>query len=352
MFFKKYAKFYIKTKIIFFMKVIIPIAGTGSRLKPHTFTTPKSQMEVAGKPIIDYVMDDVKKLNPDEIIFIVGYKRKTVKDYILENYPNLNCKFVYQKVRDGDGSAIRLGLADIEKDDDLYVIFGADTLIDFDIKKAISKYKDQDATVFAMRVPNPSSYGVVNHNEDMTITGVEEKPEVPKSDLAIIGAYYFKSAFKVKKYLEHFYENDIREVGEFKLIQVIREYLENSNLNLKVYEVKQWFDCGRVEVLLKANQYFLGKSSKGKIVTKNNSIIIAPCFIHKNAQIKNSIIGPNVSLGDNSNIENSIIKNSIINSDSKLNNVNLENSIIGKEAILEDKAKKLNLGDKSEFYLN
>lgn len=334
------------------MKIIIPVAGIGSRLKPHTFTTPKPLMEVAGKPIIDYVLDDVKKLNPSEVVFVVGYKKQAVKEYVLEKYPQLNSSFVYQKVRDGDGSAVRLALETINEDDDFYVIYGADTLVDFNVKKAITTNKGTDALIFAMKVPNPSSYGVVNYDENYNITQVEEKPQKPKSDLAIIGAYYFKSTFTIRNHLRHFYDNKITEKDEFRLIQAIRQLVEDENKIVKVYPVDEWFDCGRIEVLLNANKYFLSKKSNGsKISIRDTSIVIPPVYIHKDAVIKNSVIGPNVSIGKGAKLENVNISNSIINPNSDIKNVILSNSLIGKEVIYKDKMKQLNIGDKSELIL-
>lgn len=339
------------------MKVVIPVAGFGSRLKPHTFTTPKPLMEVAGKVILDYVLEDVIKLNPSEIILVVGYKKDKVINYVKSNYKDLNFKFVEQKVLDGDGSAIRIGLNEIEdtenkKDEELYVIFGADTLIDFNIKKNLSN-KNVDAIIFTKDVEEPQHYGVVNVDSENRILSVDEKPEVPKSNLAIIGAYYFKSFRKIKEMLNYFYEKKITVKDEYKLISVIEKLIEDKSKNVISSKVDAWYDCGRVQVMFDANKYFLERKSVSKnIIKRGSSIIIPPVYISKSAKIQNSVIGPFVSIGDNVEINSSIVKNSIINYDVKLNDLLISNSMIGKEAEVTGRFNKLNVGSKSSIDFN
>lgn len=332
------------------MKVVIPVAGIGSRLKPHTFSTPKPLMEVAGKAILSYIVDEVLRLNPTEVIFVVGHLRSSIEDYILKNYPQMNSVFVNQIVADGDGSAIRLALNHTNEDEEVLVVFG-DTLIDFDIKKVIDSDKNSDCLVFVMEVAEPQHYGVVNLDTKGNIVETEEKPENPKSNLAIIGAYYFKSSFVLRDYLNGFYENKITVKNEYKLIQGIQEYISKGSFKVRASKVKKWFDCGRVSVLLEANQYFLEKYSKGKIVTSGTSIIIPPSFVHKSAVLDGCVIGPYVSIGENCYLKDVGVKRSIINPGASIKNIILSDSLIGKDAKLRDKARQMNIGEKSEIYL-
>ncbi len=334
------------------MKIVIPIAGTGSRLKPHTHTVHKALMEVAGKPILKYVVDDVLKLNPSEIIFIVGYKRKSIKDYIAKYYPNLNCKFVVQKRRDGDGSAIRLALEDLEEDEDAFIIFGADTLIDFNIKESIKDIKDADALVYTKRVKEPQHYGVVNIRENLDIESVEEKPKNPRSDLAIIGAYYFKSAFLLKSILNEFYSKKITVLGEYKLVQAIDRYIELKDVSVKATIVKDYFDCGRVEVLLEANRYFLSQKSKGDVLLYGTNVIIPPSYVSKTANVEHCVIGPFAAIGDDAQIKNAVIEDSIVSYKAQIENIVLKKSMIGKEVILMGKPNRINIGEKSEMFMD
>lgn len=334
------------------MKVVIPVAGLGSRLKPHTFTVPKPLMNVAGKPIIDYIVEDVKKLNPDEIVFVVGYKRESVKNYLQSKYSDLNISFVQQEVRDGDGSAIRLALEKYDDDDDLFIVFG-DTMVDFDYTTILKNKKDVDALVLGMKVPNPTHYGIMNiRTNSKDIYEVEEKPKNPKSDLAIIGAYYFKSLLLVRNILEEFYINEETEKGEYKIVQVIRRFIAMKNTSIKSENVKGWFDCGRPEVLLEANKYYLERKAKKGMVKKGSSIIISPSYVSSTAVIENSVIGPYASIADGAVVKNSVVKNSILSDNASVDNVVLDKSLIGKDAVLHGRTSKINVGEKSEVTLN
>jgi len=332
------------------MKIIIPVAGLGSRLKPHTFSTPKPLMIVAGKPILEYVLDEVSNLKPDEVILVVGYHKEKVQEYVENKFPELNVKFVEQKVMDGDGGAIRLALQNTFEDDSLYIIFGADTLVDFNLKKELQKNKNSDLLIFGMEVENPEHYGVMNIDENLNVYEVEEKPMNPKSNLAIIGAYYFKSALKVKESLNHFYEKEIKVKDEYKLVQVIGKYIRDKNLTVVASKVVKWFDCGRPEVLLEANKYFLEKKKTlTGINKKGNSIIISPSYVSISAKLDRCIIGPNVSIGDNVELKNVIVENSVIGKNSIITGFVLKNSLIGREVFLLGSPTKYNIGDKSEI---
>ena len=332
------------------MKVVIPVAGVGSRLKPHTFATPKPLMEVAGKPMLEYVIEDAMSTNPSEIIFVVGHKKDSIIEYITEKFPKLKCTFVEQKKRDGDGSAVRIALSDIEEEEELLIIFG-DTLIDFNIKNILKIKTNIDSLIFAMEVEEPQNYGVLNVKENMDIYEVEEKPKEPKSNLAIIGTYYFKSLLTVKNYLNELRKNKETIKGEYRIAQVVEKYVKDKSLIIKASKVKKWFDCGRPQVLLDANRYFLEKYSNGKTVHKDDFIIIPPSYVSKTAVIKNCIIGPYASIGDEVKIENSIIRNSIVSNGANIKSFLLKDSLIGKDVFLYGKSNKINLGEKSEVHL-
>lgn len=333
------------------MKVVIPVAGIGSRLNPHTYSTPKPLMEVAGKTIIARVLEDVKKLNPEEIIFVVNYKKELIEDYIKENFPSLKCSFVEQTTRDGDGSAVRCALKKFDFDDEVFVIFGADTLLDFDIKKSIVRNRLCDVLVFTCEVEDPKHYGVVVCDKNNRITEIEEKPQNPRSNQAIVGAYFFKSSDVLKKNLEYFYNNKISVKGEYKLMQAISKYIQAPDSMVKACKVDKWFDCGRPEILLNSNKYYLSQTSKlSKPVAQGNALLIPPCYIHKNAKLENCVVGPYVSVGDGAVLENVCIQNSIVGSKSQISNIILKNSLIGKEVILRHRLKQINIGDKSQIF--
>lgn len=332
------------------MRVVIPVAGMGTRLRPHTFTLPKPLIEVAGNPIIDYIIDDCLKLKPEEIIFVLGYRGPDIKEHVERKYPELNSKFVYQEERDGNGSAIRIGLEHVKEEDELFIVFG-DTLVDFDYKEIIEKSKFAEALVLGMEVVNPSHYGVMNIRDNMDIYEVEEKPQEPKSNLAVIGAYYFKSLQDVKKSLKDFYRKKETVNGEYNIIQVIERYINMLHTGVKAVKVKNWFDCGRYEVILDANQYFLEKRSVGGITRRGDSLIIAPSFVSKNAVIKNSIIGPYAAIGDGVEVNDSFIKNSIVSSGAKIESAHLRDSLISRHVKIIGKSDTVNVGERSEIFL-
>jgi glucose-1-phosphate thymidylyltransferase len=339
------------------MKIIIPVAGVGSRLKPHTFVTPKPLMEVAGKPILTHIIEKIEELEikEKEYIFVVSHKKEDIINFIEKKHSNLKKKFVEQKVRDGDGGAIKLGLESLSEDElkeDLLIFFG-DILIDFDLNKAIKNLKKEDfGIIFTKEVGDPTHYGIVEINTKNKILSIEEKPKIPRSNLAVIGTYYFKKSKIILNELSNIYEKKEMLKGEYKIAKVIENLATKKEYSLKSFKVKGWFDCGRVEVLLESNKYFLKKNSSGKKYVLNDSnIIIPPCFISKTAKINNSVIGPNVSIGSKAIIDSSIIENSIISSKSEIVNSNLKDSLIGREVKLNGKKLKVNIGEKSEVLL-
>lgn len=330
------------------MKVVIPVAGLGSRLKPHTFVTSKALLPIAGKEVLSYVLDDVASLQPEEVIVIVGYHKEKIIEFVQKNYPSLPCTFKEQEVLDGDGGALRVALEGTT-DDELYVIFGADTLIDFSLKKELQALRKAsvDAGVFTMQVADPSHYGVVNVDADGFVYELEEKPALPKSNLAIIGAYYFSSSDRIKTILNTFYEREESLNGEYKIAQVL-DYLTQTD-KVKAVEVSQWFDCGRVEVLLDANAYFLEKKSKHKVVKRGSSLIIPPCYVPQSVKLERSIVGPHVSLGEDVSLTDVHISRSIIGVGSTLESVQVKDSVCGKDVTLISAPRQVSLTDKSSL---
>lgn len=340
------------------MRVIMPVAGKGTRLKPHTTAVPKSLINVAGRPVLKHVLDGILELDPSDVVFSVGYKKEEVIFYVENNYSNLNYHFIEQKILDGDGSAVRLGLEGVtaENDDEVYVVFGADTLIDFDLKVLIEKGRldGVDVLVFAKSVGADAAknYGVLNIDDLGEVYEVEEKPEFPKSDLAIIGAYYFKSAFLLKTFLDDFYSKKETVKGEYKLIQAIGSYVRNDSLSVKTCTVEEWFDCGREEVLLEANRYFLEKDhGNGGVERRGNSTIFHPCFVPGDVVLNRCIVGPHVSIGSGSVLTNVNVQDSIIGAYNNAKNIILEKSVTGDSVEIVRSKKSVSLTEKCSIRL-
>ncbi|MFH1072444.1 MAG: sugar phosphate nucleotidyltransferase [Nanoarchaeota archaeon] len=340
------------------MKIIIPLAGVGTRLRPHTYSKPKPLLHVAGKPVLGHILDKVKEELPEvnEIIFITGHLKEKIEEYVTTNY-DFSCTFVEQHIKDGTAGAVKL--AEPYVDEPVLIIF-VDTIFDADLGEIKKADKEGiDGIIWVKEVEDYQRFGVVLH-KNWFMTKSVEKPSEPISKLANIGLYYisdFKSLFKKIHVL---YEKNIKTKGEYYLTDAF-ELMIQDKAKIKVIEVDGWYDCGKKETLLETNRILLQKldeQNKGKKVEEiqsnehikiENSVIIPPVSIEEGVKIKNSIIGPYVSIAKDAEIDHCIIQDSIINEKASLSYIELSESIIGEQAIVSDSTKKLNVGDHSEI---
>lgn len=324
------------------IKVIIPLAGKGTRLRPHTYSRPKPLVHVAGKPVLGHILDKLKGLDIEEIIFITGDMEDKVKKYVRKNY-DYKTKYIPQTELKGDGHAINLAKDDV--DSEVLIIF-VDTLFVADLQKDIENIKDYEGIVWTNKTDDPRRFGIVNL-KDETILDIEEKPEHPKSDQAIIGLYYFKKSKIVFEYLDKIMKQNIDTGGEYRLADAMALMIKDG-IKLTSKTVDKWLDCGVPKTLLETNRYLLenGMISQGKSI---NSIIIEPVFIHEESNVENSVIGPNVSIGKYAEIKGCVIKNTIIDRKAYLKNINLEDSLIGRETTVIEVPKRLNIGDNTQI---
>jgi glucose-1-phosphate thymidylyltransferase len=322
------------------MKVIIPLAGKGTRLRPHTFSKPKPLLRVAGKAVLGHILDKLKPLDVEEIIFITGDMQEQIKQYINDNY-DYPAKYIKQEELLGDGYAINLA-ADYVKDDVL-IIF-VDTLFQTDL----SKIKDikSDGALWVQEVDDPRRFGVVVL-ENSHIKEIVEKPDEPISNLAIIGLYYIKNSELMFHCLNEIIKTNIRSKGEFRLADALGLMIKND-ARLEAIEVDKWLDCGKPETLLSTNKYLLSDGFSKEAKTKD-SVIINPVYIEDNVTIENSIVGPYASVASGCVIRNSIVKDSIVGERAVIENAALNKSLIGDNAIIKDTFRKLNVGDNSEI---
>ncbi len=328
------------------MKAIIPVAGIGSRLRPHTHTQPKALVPVAGKPILAHIIDNLVDSGINEFIFIVGYLGDKIEDYVKSNYPTLEKKFILQEPREGIGHAVWLAKDSIHANDEVVIALG-DTVFDIDLKQILNQ---KESSLGVKKVDDPRSFGVAELNEEGWIKNLVEKPPIPKSNLALVGLYKIKEAKLLMEALGENIQNNIRTYNEFQLTDGIL-LLINKGVKMKTFSVENWYDCGTKESLLETNAVLL-KKSLGRDYSKyefENTIIIPPVSISANCKISNSIIGPNVSIGDNSIINDSILKDAIIGSYSELQNAVLHHSVIGSDASLHGLSQSLNIGDNTEI---
>lgn len=328
------------------MKAIIPVAGIGTRLRPHTHTQPKSLIPVAGKPIIAHIVDNLSEVGITEFIFIIGYLGDKIESYITSNYPNNTNHFVIQTSGKGIGHAIWLAKDLVDDEDEVFIVLG-DTIFYTDLQKV---FKSPYSSLGVKKVNDPRAFGVAQLNSEGFITSVVEKPSIPKSNLALIGAYYIKHGGVLKEALEYIIANNIKTNNEFYLTNALNHMAE-SGYKLTVFDVDNWFDCGKKDILLETNATLLKRFKLTAPSTKQyeNTIIIPPVHIGEGCTIKNSIIGPDVSIGDNAIIEYSIVRNSIIGPYAHIECAILEDSLIGNDAMLKGLVQSLNLGDSTEI---
>lgn len=325
-----------------FIKVIIPLAGKGTRLRPHTYSKPKPLLHVAGKPVLGHILDSLKSLSIDEIIFITGDMEDHIIDYVKKNY-DFKTSYIKQNEMLGDGHAISLAKDKVK--DDVLIVF-VDTLFIKNIKNDISNIDNFEGIVWTSKTHDPKRFGIVEVISGK-IVGIEEKPEHPKSDLAVIGLYYFKDSKKMFSSLNTIIEKKINSKGEYRLADAISVMIKDG-LMIKSDIVDTWLDCGKPETLLDTNKYLL-EHGKHKMTHTTHSVINHPVYIEDGVLIENSVIGPNVSIAKDSKINNSIITNSIIGECAVIENAILENSLVGDKAEIAYSKKKLNVGDSTQI---
>lgn len=324
------------------------MAGMGKRMRPHTLTTPKPLLKVAGKSIVHWLIEDIAAVcgeTIEEIGFVVGrFGEETEKELIsIAESVGATGKIFYQDKAEGTGHAILCARECLKGD---VIVAFADTL--FRTKFNLDKTKD--GVIWVHKVDNPSSFGVVKYNSDNIITDFVEKPKDFVSDLAIIGIYYFQSGETLEKELQYLIDNDIKEKGEYQLTNAM-ENMKNKGMLFVPGAVDEWLDCGNYSATVYTNQRVLvNKSSQFEGVAARftqNVTIHEPCFIGEGVELKNCEIGPFVSIGNNSKLENCVIRNSIIQESCDIKEFECENSMIGNHVCLNGKTKEYSLGDYS-----
>lgn len=333
------------------MKIIVPMAGRGSRLRPHTLTTPKPLIPIAGKPIVHRLVEDIAKvINQDleEVAFIIHESfGKAVETDLLAIAQSLGAKgtIYYQNEPLGTGHAIMCAQASLSG---ACVIAYADTLFRANFELDPSA----DSVIWVKQVENPQEYGVVSLNENGHINGLVEKPAAFVSDRAVIGIYYFKEAELLKKELQNVLDAQLMHGGEYQINDGIKAMMAQGKVFVPG-TIDEWMDCGNKEITVETNSrmlHFLQQDHEpliDKSVVLENSTLIEPCYIGKNVVLKNSTVGPNVSLGDGCVVENSTLNNSLIQTNSKISNATLTNAMIGNYAVFNGQFTDVSIGDYS-----
>lgn len=329
------------------MKAIIPVAGAGTKLRPHSYTQPKALIPLAGKTVLSIIIDQLREAGINEFVFIVGYLGDKIRDYVKAKYPDLQAHYVQQIDRQGVGHAINMA-REIVNNDEVFVVLG-DTICEYDVKEVVSS---PCSMLGVRKVDDPREFGVAEIDDEGYIDHVVEKPQIPKSNLALVGIYKIKETEQLFQCLENNFLQGLRSHGEYSLTDAL-DCMLRLGAKFKPFKVDSWFDCGRKETLLESNSTLLRKFAQqnGKEYFFENTVIIPPVSIGENCDIRNSIIGPNVSIGENTSINYSIIRNSIIGSYSNLYDIVLESSIIGSDSGLHGESRTLSIGDNTSIDL-
>jgi len=328
------------------MKIIVPMAGMGKRMRPHTLTVPKPLVPIAGKPIVHRLVEDIAKVcgEPvEEVAFIIGNFGKEVEQKLISVAEQIGAKGSIYYQHEALGTAHAIMCAKESLSGNVVVAF-ADTLFKADFTLDTSK----EGIIWVQKVEDPRPFGVVKLNEQNQITEFVEKPEHFVSDLAIIGIYYFKDGQNLRNELQYILDNDIKDKGEFQLTSAL-ENMKNKGVKFEPGKVTEWLDCGNKDSTVDTNTKYLGylmgqnlTSASAKI---NNSVIIEPVFIGDNVEINNSVVGPFVSLGKGTKVNDSIVKTSIVQEQAIVNNANIANSMFGNFAQYKGKPSDLSVGD-------
>lgn len=331
------------------MRIIVPMAGIGSRLRPHTLTVPKPLTLIAGKPIVQRLVEDIVDVvdqKVEEIAFVIGPTfPKDTEEKLMKIAEDLNARGVVSIQNEALGTAHAIQCAKDSLQGPCVVAF-ADTLFQADF----SLDQESDGAIWVKQVDEPSSYGVVKV-KDGVITDFVEKPEEFISDLAIIGIYYFKKGEIVREEIQYLLDNNIKDKGEFQLTNAL-ENMKKKGLKFVPGQVNEWMDCGNKEITVETNKRILELSKTNLVshsVQLNKAKIVDPCYIGENVILNNSVIGPFVSLGDNCVISDSKLKNSLIQTNTTIKNADLNKAMIGNNAYFDGKFQSISIGDYSEL---
>jgi len=323
------------------MKVIIPLAGKGTRLRPHTHVTPKPMLKIAGKPVIDYVMEDLERLGEvEQVVYITGHLKDKVEEYARRKFP-FDAVFIEQKVQDGTAGAVALARGHI--DQPVFIIF-VDTIFDADL--SVVKHTDADGIIWVKTVEDYQRFGVVVSDSAGNMTKIVEKPTTPVSKRANIGLYYIKNWKLLFEGIEHTLEQP-KNKGEYYLTDAF-QYMIDHGAKIKVIDVEGWYDAGETGTLLETNRTMLEKGRARRPASVPSDVtVIDPVYIEDGVTLSASKIGPNVSISAGSRVERSQLTNTIVGAGASVMNSTLDGSLIGDAAVVAGVKGHINIGDHS-----
>lgn len=322
--------------------VILPVAGLGTRLRPQTWSRPKPLVTVAGKTLIDHVLDRLSDIEIGTVVFITGYLGDQIRDYIQTNY-DFDSKFVEQKEQLGQSHAIIQARGEV---DGQAIVLFPDMIFEADL--TVLERSEEDGGIFVMQVDDPSRFGVVVEEEGR-IVNLVEKPDEPISNRAVMGIYYFRDVERLMGAIERQIDANMQTKGEFFLADAIQLMIDDGAV-FKSHQATVWEDAGTNEALLDTNRYLLDRGGNSPEI--EGSVVMPPVLIHPSAKVANSVIGPYTSIGANAQVTGSIIRDSIVDSGASVTLANITRSIVGRDAVLKGKLARANIGDNSDVELS
>lgn len=326
------------------MNIVIPAAGQGTRLRPHTHTIPKVMLPVAGRPIIGHILADVRPLEPREVRLVVGYRGETLEAYAREAFPEMPIRIVWQEDQLGLGHAVMQALDEGEREPALVIL--GDTVFDVDYAAFVASGEN----VLGVRpVPDPERFGIVElDGTGERVTRLVEKPAEPKTDLALVGLYYVTDGARLRRSIAGLVEDDQRTRGEYQLTDALQRMIDDGVVFVP-FRIGNWFDCGKPETLLDTNRALLDRLVPETPAGFEDARIVPPVSIGANCTIERAVIGPHVTLGRNAVVREAVVRDSIIADGARLSGCVLERSIVGPGASVEARARTLNLGEGSQI---
>ena len=323
------------------MKVIIPLAGKGTRLRPHTHITPKPMLKVAGKPVMAYILEDLEKLgNVEQIIYITGHLKEKVEQYVRAEF-DFPAVFIEQKVQDGTAGAVALAREHV--DQPVLIIF-VDTIFDADL--SVIKATDADGIIWVKEVEDYQRFGVVVTDAQGNMTKIVEKPSTPISKRANIGLYYIKNWKLLYEGIEWVLKQP-KNKGEYYLTDAF-QYMIDKGAKIRVIDVEGWYDAGKIDTLLETNRAMLEKGRARRPAKTDGCTIVDPVYVEEGVTLRRSKIGPNVTLGAGSVVEDSELQDTLVGAKARIVRSALRNSLVGEEAVVEGVRGELTIGDHSE----
>ena len=320
---------------------VVPVAGVGTRLRPHTHTQPKVLLQVAGKPILAHILDDLPRLGISRAVLIVGHMGERIVEFVRSRYPGLEAEFVEQPERLGLGHAV--SLAEPFADDRPMLIILGDTIFEADLGSVL---RGGTSSIGVKPVNDPERFGIVETNGAGRVVRMVEKPDRPSSNLAITGVYYFTHGKPLFDALRELREKNVRTRGEFQLTDAMQLLVERGE-TITTFPIDGWYDCGKTETLLETNRVLLEKHSATADLP--GSLVCGPVSVAEGAVVEACIVGPHVSIAAGARLRHAVVRNSIINPNARVENVLLEGSVVGDSAIVMGRFKRVNVGDSSEL---